>query len=127
MDILSTHKLKTEEKNSISRQPILITVMRIVMRVVRKILKICVFFLFLFLLFIRRPIIILTQFMVGGSFLVLFMLWYGYMLGAKPYEHQTAMVIGYIIFVFLGLAANWGYDALLLRLAPPEYELILFQ
>ncbi|WP_375625272.1 hypothetical protein [Bartonella sp. MU37NMGALS] len=35
-------------------------------------------------------------------------------------------VIGYIVVMFLSAAANWGYDALLLRLAPPNYELILF-
>ncbi|WP_039761305.1 hypothetical protein [Bartonella queenslandensis] len=127
MDILSNNKLNTDDKNPISKQPIIITTMHILMRIIRKIFKICVFFLFLFLLFIRKPVIILTQFMAGGAFLMLFILWYGYMLGSEPYEHQTAMVIGYIIFAFFGLAANWGYDSLLLRLAPHDYEFALFQ
>ncbi len=80
--------------------------------------------IFLFLLLIRKPVIILTEF--RGSLLLLFILFAGYTAGADPYEHQTAMAIGYIVVMFLSAAANWGYDALLLRLAPPNYELILF-
>ncbi len=75
---------------------------------------------------VRKLVIILTEFRVGGSLLLLFILFTGYTAGAALYEHQTAMVIGYIILMFLSAAANWGYDALLLRLAPPNYERILF-
>ncbi len=66
---------------------------------------------------VRKLVIILTEFIAGGSLLVLFILFAGYTVGADPYEHQTAMVIGYIVVMFLSAAANWGYDALLLRLA----------
>ncbi|WP_245256446.1 hypothetical protein [Candidatus Bartonella washoeensis] len=41
--------------------------------------------------------------------------------------HQTAMVIGSIILIFLCLFANDIYKKLLLRLAPPDYDLILFE
>ncbi len=37
------------------------------------------------------------------------------------------MVIGYIVLIFLGLAVNWGYDTLLLRLAPLGSDLMLFK
>ncbi|UNE53897.1 hypothetical protein [Bartonella machadoae] len=76
---------------------------------------------------IRKPVIVLTEFLAGGSLLVLFILFTGYVSGAAPWEHQTAMVIGYIVIMFLSLAVNWGYDALLLRLAPPNYDLMLFK
>ncbi|WP_026501011.1 MULTISPECIES: hypothetical protein [Bartonella] len=124
MDTLSTNQLNKKEKNSVSK---ILRVFSIVRKTLSTILKICLFFLFLFLLFIRKPVIILTEFIVGGSLLVLFIFFTGYVAGAAPYEHQTAMVIGYIVFIFLGLAVNWGYDTLLLRLAPPNYDFMLFK
>lgn len=123
--------MDTLEKKTVYRQPILITIMRRVFSIVRKILakilKVCLFFLFLFLLLIRKPVLILTEFIAGGSLLVLFFLFTGYVAGAVPYEHQTATVIGYIVLIFLSLAANWGYDTLLLRLAPPDYDIMFFK
>ncbi|MDD9333992.1 MAG: hypothetical protein PV354_10155, partial [Bartonella sp.] len=82
---------------------------------------------FLFLVLIRKPVIILTEFIAGGSLLVLFIFFTGYVAGSAPFEHQTAMVIGYIVLVLLSLAINWGYDTLLLRLAPPGSDLMLFK
>ncbi|WP_375642578.1 MULTISPECIES: hypothetical protein [unclassified Bartonella] len=131
MDTLSTNKLNKKEKNPNSKQSILITIMRrvfsIVYKILHKILKICLFSLFLFLLLIRKPVIILTEFIAGGSLLVLFIFFTGYVAGAAPFEHQTAMVIGYIVLIFLSLAVNWGYDTLLLRLAPLGADLMLFK
>ncbi|ACS52157.1 hypothetical membrane protein (plasmid) [Bartonella grahamii as4aup] len=131
MDTLSTNKLNKKEKNPNSKQSILITIMRrvfsIVYKILHKILKICLFSLFLFLLLIRKPVIILTEFIAGGSLLVLFIFFTGYVAGSAPFEHQTAMVIGYIVLIFLSLAVNWGYDTLLLRLAPPGSDLMLFK
>ncbi|WP_273758152.1 hypothetical protein [Bartonella sp. AU55XJBT] len=41
------------------------------------------------------------------------------------------MMLGILITAFIimciGIAGNWFYDILLLRLAPPEYELKLFK
>ncbi|WP_375615839.1 hypothetical protein [Bartonella sp. AP58NXGY] len=51
------------------------------------------FLIFLFLLLIRNPVISLTEFVAGGSLLVLFILFTGYTAGAAPHEHQTAMII----------------------------------
>nr|WP_015060449.1 hypothetical protein [Bartonella sp. TT0105]ADN97102.1 hypothetical membrane protein [Bartonella sp. TT0105] len=132
MDSLPTNNLKkTTEKNQVSKRKILITIMRRVFSIVRKILstilQICLFFLFLFLLLIRRPVIVLTEFIAGGSLLVLFIFFTGYVAGAAPFEHQTAMVIGYIVLIFLSLAVNWWYDTLLLRLAPSNYDFMLFK
>ncbi|WP_245256311.1 hypothetical protein [Bartonella alsatica] len=58
---------------------------------------------------------------------MLFIFFTGYVAGSAPFEHQTAMVIGYIVLIFLSLAVNWGYDTLLLRLAPPDSDLMLFK
>ncbi|WP_273791612.1 hypothetical protein [Bartonella sp. CM31XJBT] len=131
MDTLSTNKLNKKEKNPNFKQSILITIMRrvfsIVYKILHKILKICLFSLFLLLLLIRKPVIILTEFIAGGSLLVLFIFFTGYVAGSAPFEHQTAMVIGYIVLIFLSLAVNWGYDTLLLRLAPPGSDLMLFK
>ncbi|EJF82671.1 hypothetical protein MCU_01358 [Bartonella elizabethae Re6043vi] len=69
MDTLSTNQLNKKEKNSVSK---IRRVFSIVRKILSTILKICLFFLFLFLLFIRKPVIILTEFIVGGSLLVLF-------------------------------------------------------
>ncbi|WP_375695595.1 hypothetical protein, partial [Bartonella sp. AC66GZZY] len=108
MDTLSTNKLNKKEKNPNSKQSILITIMRrvfsIVYKILHKILKICLFSLFLFLLLIRKPVIILTEFIAGGSLLVLFIFFTGYVAGSAPFEHQAAMVIGYIVLIFLSLA-----------------------
>ncbi len=37
------------------------------------------------------------------------------------------MLIAAFIIMCIGIAGNWFYNMLLLRLAPSEYELILFQ
>ncbi len=37
------------------------------------------------------------------------------------------MLIAAFIIMCIGIADYWFYDMLLLRLAPSEYELILFQ
>lgn len=75
MDTLSTNKLNKKEKNPNSKQSILITIIRrvfsIVYKILHKILKISLF-PFPFLLLIRKPVIILTEFIAGGSLLVLF-------------------------------------------------------
>ncbi|WP_273787677.1 MULTISPECIES: hypothetical protein [Bartonella] len=37
------------------------------------------------------------------------------------------VAIGEGVFSICCLSASWGYDALLFRLAPPEYEIMLFE
>ncbi|WP_019220177.1 hypothetical protein [Bartonella florencae] len=124
MDTLSNNQLNKKEKNPISK---IRRVFSTVRKILSTILQMCLFFLFLFLLLIRKPVIILTEFIAGGSLLVLFIFFTGYVAGAAPSEHQTAMVIGYIICIFLSLAVNWWYDTLLLRLAPSNYDFMLFK
>lgn len=69
MDNISNNKLNTKEKNSASKQPVLITIMRGVFSIVHKILsKICLFLIFIFLFLIHKPIIILTQFTAGEAY-----------------------------------------------------------
>ncbi|MET3560639.1 hypothetical protein ABID39_001347 [Bartonella japonica] len=40
---------------------------------------------------------------------------------------EVLMIVGGTIFSLLSAYVSWSYDALILRLAPPDYDLILFQ
>ncbi|GAA5109651.1 hypothetical protein GCM10023261_12750 [Bartonella jaculi] len=85
MDTLSTNQLNKKEKNPISK---IRRVFSIVRKILSTILQICLFFIFLFLLLIRKPVIILTEFIAGGSLLVLLIFFTGYVAGATPF-YQT--------------------------------------
>nr|CDP79640.1 hypothetical protein BN1046_00537 [Bartonella schoenbuchensis] len=84
-------------------------------------------FLFLFLLFIRTPVRAILNFFVGGSILTLFFFSVGYMLVDETSFLHIAIIITGIVFTVLCLLGTWAYDALLLSLAPPGYDLVLFE
>ncbi|ENN90438.1 hypothetical protein [Bartonella schoenbuchensis] len=82
---------------------------------------------FLFLLFIRTPVRAILNFFVGGSILTLFFFSVGYMLVDETSFLHIAIIITGIVFTVLCLLGTWAYDALLLSLAPPGYDLVLFE
>ncbi|EJF88109.1 hypothetical protein [Bartonella melophagi] len=82
--------------------------------------------LFLFLLFIRTPVRAILSFFAGGSMLMLFFFVYGYLLDRGTSPMNTELIIGGFIFACVCLCLTWAYDALLLRLAPPGYDIALF-
>ncbi|AQX20332.1 hypothetical protein BWD162_012340 [Bartonella sp. WD16.2] len=83
-------------------------------------------FLFFFLLFIRRPIRAILNFMTFASMLSLFLHGFAYISADERSLFDTAMIISFVIMMFFCLWASWGYDTLLLRLASPDCELMLF-
>lgn len=106
-----------------------------------------IYMIFLFLLFIRKPVLFFTGWMAKGGALTCAVFSMGLFIGLchkdtdppeVPFsyggldEHTyvfmvVATCIGSFIMMWVGIAANWFYDVLLLRLAPPEYELRLFK
>ncbi|MBA9083403.1 MULTISPECIES: hypothetical protein [Bartonella] len=83
--------------------------------------------LFLFLLFIRTPVRAFLNFFAGGSMLMVFFFVYGYLLDHETSFINMTIMIGGFIFACVCLSATWAYDTLLLRLAPPGYDLALFE
>nr|CDP79641.1 hypothetical protein BN1046_00538 [Bartonella schoenbuchensis] len=83
--------------------------------------------LFLFLLFLRTPVRAILNFFAGGSMLMVFFFIYGYLLARETSSVNTTIMIGGFIFACVCLCLTWAYDALLLSLAPPGYDLVLFE
>ncbi len=104
---------------------IFVWIFKTIRRMLAVIFKRLLYAIFLILLFIRKPVFAFLNFFAGGLALFLFFLFFGYTAGAAPYEHQTAMVIGGIIMIFLCLFAHDAYERFLLRLASLDYDLIL--
>ncbi|OPB28355.1 hypothetical protein BWD121_016230 (plasmid) [Bartonella sp. WD12.1] len=82
--------------------------------------------LFLFLLFIRTPVRAILSFFAGGSMLTLFFFSVGCMLVDETSFLYIAIIICGFIFACVCLWLTWAYDALLLSLAPPGYDIMLF-
>ncbi|WP_244979403.1 hypothetical protein [Bartonella queenslandensis] len=74
------------------------------------------------------------SFIAGWSAIACFLFFFGYLLERREAPADEAgisfallLTIGEGVFSVCCLYAMWGYDAILLRLAPAEYELILFE
>ncbi|WP_208431779.1 hypothetical protein [Bartonella schoenbuchensis] len=83
-------------------------------------------FLFLFLLFLRTPIRAILNLLTAGSMLTLYFHFFGYIEGVEIGPTFKLVVFSSTIMMFFCLWASWGYDTLLLRLAPLDYDLVLF-
>ncbi|WP_375656477.1 hypothetical protein [Bartonella sp. CM120XJJH] len=90
------------------------------------------FIIFIILLSIRGPVHAVLSFFAGASGLTCFFFFVGYYLQRREATADEAgisfallMAIAEGVFSICCLSASWGYDALLFRLAPPGYVLIL--
>ncbi|WP_156851191.1 hypothetical protein [Bartonella refiksaydamii] len=91
-----------------------------------------IFIIFLILLNMRGPVHAVLSFFTGASALACFFFFFGYLLERREAIADEAAIssallltIGEGVFSLCCLSAMWGYDALLFRLAPPRYVLIL--
>ncbi|GAA5111275.1 hypothetical protein [Bartonella jaculi] len=136
MNGISAKQTNTKEKNSDAEHSIPSTIMRgtfnIIRRILAWILKKLIFTIFLILLFLRRPVLAVLNFFAGASALAFLMFFYGYLIERREATADEAgislalmLAIGEGVFSVCCMYASWGYDALLFRLAPPGYVLIL--
>nr|WP_275064697.1 hypothetical protein [Bartonella sp. AU55XJBT] len=91
-----------------------------------------IFIIFLILLNMRGLVHIVLNFFAGASGLTCFFFFVGYYLQRREATADEAalsftllIAIGEGVFSVCCMSASWGYDALLFRLAPPGYVLIL--
>ncbi|EJF82730.1 hypothetical protein MCU_01325 [Bartonella elizabethae Re6043vi] len=92
------------------------------------------FIIFLILFNMRGLVHIVLKFFAGASGLTCFFFFVGYYLQRREATADEAalsftllIAIGEGVFSICCMSAMWGYDALLFRLAPPGYDLILFE
>ncbi len=74
------------------------------------------------------------SFFTAASGLACFLFFFGYLLERREATADEAgisltlfLAISEGVFSVCCMSAMWGYDALLFRLAPPEYEIMLFE
>ncbi|WP_144752661.1 MULTISPECIES: hypothetical protein [Bartonella] len=91
-----------------------------------------IFIIFLILLNMRGLVHAVLSFFTGASGLACFFFFFGYLLERREATADEAalsftllIAIGEGVFSICCMSASWGYDALLFRLAPPGYVLIL--
>ncbi|PIT70398.1 hypothetical protein CEV08_04230 [Bartonella tribocorum] len=124
MDTIPENTQNAKEETLHKKHRILQKTMRIIFVGKSKIL---IFYIFLFLLLIRRPVLSVLNFFAGASALSLLFFFFGSMIGSEILgKDAPIIIIGMVIFLFGSLTASWFYDALLLRLAPAKYEIMLF-
>ncbi|WP_038474745.1 hypothetical protein [Bartonella tribocorum] len=90
------------------------------------------FIIFLILFNMRGPVHTVLSFFTGASGLTCFFFFVGYYLQRREATADEAAIsftlliaIGEGVFSICCMSAMWGYDALLYRLAPEGYVLIL--
>ncbi|PIT69252.1 hypothetical protein CER18_03935 [Bartonella tribocorum] len=93
-----------------------------------------IFTIFLIMFQMRGLVHTALSFIAGASGLACFFFFFGYLLQRHEATADEAgisltllLAIGEGVFSVCSLYAMWGYDALLYRLAPEGYELILFE
>ncbi|AQX31518.1 hypothetical protein [Bartonella schoenbuchensis] len=83
--------------------------------------------LFLFLLFIRTPVLLFLKFLTAAGMSSVLLYGGAYLLGVEGISSiEIGIIITGAVLAILSLSVIWGYDALILRLAPPGYDIILF-
>ncbi len=89
------------------------------------------FIIFLILFRLRGPVHAVLSFFAGASGLACFLFFFGYLIECREATDEAAissalmLTIGEGVFSVVCMSAAWGYDALLFRLAPSGYVLIL--
>ncbi|WP_273754979.1 hypothetical protein [Bartonella sp. MM73XJBT.G] len=91
-----------------------------------------IFTIFLILFNMRGLVHIVLKFFAGASGFACLFFFFGYLLERREATADEAgisltlpLAIGEGVFSVCSMYAMWGYDALLYRLAPPGYVLIL--
>ncbi len=136
VDDLSSKNISTKRKNRYAEQSISEIMMRDLCHMVRRVFAgifvVFGFIIFIILLNIRGPVHAVLNFFAGASMLACFLFFFGYLLERRDATADEAAIssallltIGEGVFSLCCMSASWGYDALLFRLAPPGYVLIL--
>ncbi len=135
MDSISSKNTSTK-KNRYAEQSVSVIMMRKFCHIVRGvfagIFAVFIFIIFLILLNMRGLVHAVLSFFTGASGLACFFFFFGYLLERREATADEAalsftllIAIGEGVFSICCMSASWGYDALLFRLAPPGYVLIL--
>ncbi len=138
VDSISSKNTSTKRKNRYAEQSFFVIMMRKLCNMVRRtfavIFGVFTFIIFLILFSMRGPVHAVLRFFAGASGLTCFFFFVGYYLERREATADEAgisftllVAIGEGVFSICCLSASWGYDALLFRLAPPEYEIMLFE
>lgn len=133
---ISSKNVNTKEKNRYAEQSFSVIMMRNLCHMVRRVFAgifgVFTFIIFLILFRIRGPVHAVLNFFGGASMLACFLFFFGYLLERRDATADEAAIssalfltIGEGVFSVVCMSAAWGYDALLFRLAPPGYVLIL--
>ncbi|WP_375641843.1 MULTISPECIES: hypothetical protein [unclassified Bartonella] len=136
MDSISSKNTSIKRKNRYAEQSFSVIMMRKLCHMVRGVFEgiftVFTFIIFIILLSIRGPVHAVLSFFAGASGLTCFFFFVGYYLQRREATADEAgisfallMAIAEGVFSICCLSASWGYDALLFRLAPPGYVLIL--
>ncbi len=135
MDSISSKNTSTK-KNRYAEQSVSVIMMRKFCHIVRGVFSgifaVFIFIIFLILLNMRGLVHAVLSFFTGASGLACFFFFFGYLLERREATADEAalsftllIAIGEGVFSICCMSASWGYDALLFRLAPPGYVLIL--
>ncbi len=133
---ISSKNTSIKRKNRYVEQSFSAIMMRKLCNMVRRVFEgiftVFTFTIFLILFSIRGPVHAVLSFFAGASGITCFFFFVGYYLQRREATADEAgisltllLAIGEGIFSICSLYAAWGYDALLFRLAPPGYVLIL--
>ncbi len=136
VDSISSKNTSIKRKNRYAEQSFSVIMMRKLCHMVRGVFEgiftVFTFIIFIILLSIRGPVHAVLSFFAGASGLTCFFFFVGYYLQRREATADEAgisfallMAIAEGVFSICCLSASWGYDALLFRLAPPGYVLIL--
>ncbi|UNE54026.1 hypothetical protein [Bartonella machadoae] len=147
MDGISAEKTSSEEKNPDVKQSVYLIIMRktlkimriilvwifkIIWRILAFLLRQLLFIIFFTMLLFRRPIQIALHFFAGGFAITCLFFTFGYYLLRRE-ETQDHAYLLFVLTIAIGegvmsvfcMYASWWYDALLLRLVPSGYEIML--
>ncbi|UNF48487.1 hypothetical protein MNL04_07285 [Bartonella krasnovii] len=135
MDSISSKNTSTK-KNRYAEKSVSAIMMRKFCHIVRGvfagIFSVFIFTIFLILFNMRGLVHIVLKFFAGASGFACLFFFFGYLLERREATADEAgisltlpLAIGEGVFSVCSMYAMWGYDALLFRLAPPGYVLIL--
>ncbi|WP_375683948.1 MULTISPECIES: hypothetical protein [unclassified Bartonella] len=135
MDGISSKNTSIKRKNRYAEQSFSAIMMRKLCNMVRGVFEgiftVFTFIIFIILLNIRGPVHTALKVFGSVSGIGCFLFFFGYLIERREAADEAAISYALFLTILEGvssicfLSAAWGYDALLFRLAPPGYILIL--